>query len=61
LYKIPDTSGWAVSNAYLCLPDVSSSLIEKLDRASQQIPIYPYWHQVGFAERNPFPAKLDYF
>lgn len=29
--------------------------IELLDRASESPPIYPYWHQRGFAERNPGP------
>jgi aryl-alcohol dehydrogenase-like predicted oxidoreductase len=28
----------------------------KLDDASARTPIYPYWHQKGFAERNPFPT-----
>jgi aryl-alcohol dehydrogenase-like predicted oxidoreductase len=27
--------------------------ISKLDAASETTPIYPYWHQRGFAERNP--------
>jgi aryl-alcohol dehydrogenase-like predicted oxidoreductase len=40
--------------------NLSRDHIEKLDRASQTMPIYPYWHQIGFAERNPFPAQLDY-
>lgn len=31
--------------------------IEKLDAASQLTPIYPYWHQRGFDERNPKPTK----
>jgi aryl-alcohol dehydrogenase-like predicted oxidoreductase len=30
--------------------------IAKLDNASARTPIYPYWHQKGFAERNPFPT-----
>jgi aryl-alcohol dehydrogenase-like predicted oxidoreductase len=29
---------------------------QTLDRASHRTPIYPYWHQAGFAERNPFPV-----
>lgn len=28
----------------------------KLDAASAVTPIYPYWHQRGFKERNPFPT-----
>ncbi|WP_232631290.1 aldo/keto reductase [Methylobacterium sp. Leaf118] len=27
--------------------------IARLDAASQETPIYPYWHQKGFDERNP--------
>ncbi len=27
-----------------------------LDKASQQAPVYPYWHQMGFDERNPKPT-----
>jgi aryl-alcohol dehydrogenase-like predicted oxidoreductase len=30
--------------------------IERLDRASHRAPTYPYWHQLGFAERNPAPT-----
>jgi len=30
--------------------------IAVLDAASDKPPAYPYWHQLGFAERNPFPA-----
>jgi aryl-alcohol dehydrogenase-like predicted oxidoreductase len=30
--------------------------IARLDRASAQQPIYPYWHQRQFAERNPLPV-----
>ncbi len=30
--------------------------VAKLDAASAQTPIYPYWHQRGFAERNPPPV-----
>ena len=28
----------------------------KLDGASEQTPVYPYWHQRGFTERNPLPV-----
>ena len=30
--------------------------IAKLDDASARTPLYPYWHQKSFAERNPFPT-----
>jgi len=30
--------------------------IAALDRASAMTPIYPYWHQRGFADRNPPPV-----
>jgi aryl-alcohol dehydrogenase-like predicted oxidoreductase len=30
--------------------------IAKLDDASAETLPYPYWHQKGFAERNPFPT-----
>ena len=30
--------------------------VAKLDAASAVPKIYPYWHQAGFAERNPFPT-----
>jgi aryl-alcohol dehydrogenase-like predicted oxidoreductase len=29
---------------------------KKLDDASDRTPVYPYWHQRGFAERNPPPV-----
>jgi len=38
--------GWALSD-----PEIA-----QLDAASQQTPIYPYWHQKGFDERNPKPT-----
>jgi aryl-alcohol dehydrogenase-like predicted oxidoreductase len=28
----------------------------RLDAASETTPVYPYWHQRGFAERNPSPV-----
>jgi aryl-alcohol dehydrogenase-like predicted oxidoreductase len=31
--------------------------VEKLDTASSKPRTYPYWHQAGFAERNPFPTR----
>jgi aryl-alcohol dehydrogenase-like predicted oxidoreductase len=30
--------------------------VAKLDAASEQPLAYPYWHQRGFTERNPFPT-----
>lgn len=30
--------------------------VATLDKASRQEPIYPYWHQSGFDERNPKPT-----
>jgi aryl-alcohol dehydrogenase-like predicted oxidoreductase len=40
--------GWALSPAQ----------VARLDAASAVTPIYPYWHQLQFAERNPFPLRL---
>ena len=34
--------------------------IAKLDAASAVNPAYPYWHQVQFDERNPFPVPQIY-
>ena len=31
--------------------------VAKLDAASAVTPIYTYWHQKGFGERNPFPTS----
>ena len=39
-------AGWALS----------AEQVAKLDRASEVTPIYPYWHQRQFAERNPPPV-----
>ena len=30
--------------------------VAQLDAASATTPIYPYWHQLGFTERNPSPV-----
>ncbi len=35
--------------------NLSKEQVAKLDRASAVTPIYPYWHQWQFAERNPLP------
>ena len=36
--------------------NLTADQIARLDAASAVTPIYPYWHQRGFAERNPFPT-----
>lgn len=36
--------------------NLSKEQIATLDAASSITPAYPYWHQRGFAERNPFPV-----
>ena len=30
--------------------------IALLDKASRRTPVYPYWHQIDYAERNPKPT-----
>jgi aryl-alcohol dehydrogenase-like predicted oxidoreductase len=35
--------------------NLTAAQISKLDAESDTTPIYPYWHQRGFAERNPPP------
>ena len=35
---------------------LTSEQVAKLDQASAVPMIYPYWHQAGFSERNPFPT-----
>jgi aryl-alcohol dehydrogenase-like predicted oxidoreductase len=35
---------------------LSAEQVARLDAASDTPPIYPYWHQRGFAERNPSPV-----
>ncbi len=42
-----DAVGWNLS------PDQ----VARLDAASETVPPYPYWHQRGFPERNPFPTR----
>jgi aryl-alcohol dehydrogenase-like predicted oxidoreductase len=37
--------------------NLSAEQMAKLDAASAVTPIYPYWHQRGFKERNPFPTS----
>jgi aryl-alcohol dehydrogenase-like predicted oxidoreductase len=36
--------------------NLTSEQVAKLDTASATTPAYPYWHQRGFAERNPPPV-----
>lgn len=36
--------------------NLSPEQVARLDAASQRERIYPYWHQSGFTERNPFPT-----
>ncbi|MDB5977373.1 MAG: aldo/keto reductase [Nevskia sp.] len=36
--------------------NLSKEDVAYLDKASQQTPVYPYWHQMGFDERNPKPT-----
>ena len=35
---------------------LSAEQITLLDKASHETPIYPYWHQMGFDQRNPMPT-----
>jgi aryl-alcohol dehydrogenase-like predicted oxidoreductase len=37
--------------------NLTPAQVEKLDAASARSPAYPYWHQMGFDERNPKPVK----
>lgn len=36
--------------------NLTSEQVAKLEQASAVPKIYPYWHQAGFSERNPFPT-----
>ncbi|MDR3621151.1 MAG: aldo/keto reductase [Paludisphaera borealis] len=36
--------------------NLTTEQVAKLDAASARPFAYPYWHQQGFAERNPFPV-----
>jgi aryl-alcohol dehydrogenase-like predicted oxidoreductase len=36
--------------------NLTAEQIKKLDDASATQPVYPYWHQRQFAERNPLPV-----
>jgi aryl-alcohol dehydrogenase-like predicted oxidoreductase len=35
---------------------LTAEQIDVLDKASHKTPIYPYWHQIQFGERNPKPT-----
>jgi aryl-alcohol dehydrogenase-like predicted oxidoreductase len=37
--------------------NLTAAQVAKLDAASAKPPIYPYWHQMDFDERNPKPVK----
>lgn len=36
---------------------LSAEQVERLENATRKTPVYPYWHQMGFNERNPKPVK----
>ena len=36
--------------------NLTAEQVARLDKASERTKIYPYWHQAGFAQRNPFPT-----
>lgn len=36
--------------------NLTEDQVARLDRASDKTPIYPYWHQRQFVERNPLPV-----
>jgi aryl-alcohol dehydrogenase-like predicted oxidoreductase len=36
--------------------NLTKEQVAKLDAASDVAPVYPYWHQRGFQERNPLPV-----
>ena len=38
--------------------NLTAEQVAKLDAASVRPPPYPYWHQAGFKERNPFPTQI---
>jgi aryl-alcohol dehydrogenase-like predicted oxidoreductase len=39
--------------------NLSAEQVGKLDQASDVTPVYPYWHQRQFTERNPLPVRLS--
>ena len=36
--------------------NLTAEQVARLDRASAVTPVYPYWHQRNFTERNPLPV-----
>jgi aryl-alcohol dehydrogenase-like predicted oxidoreductase len=38
--------------------NLTAPQVARLDKASEETPIYPYWHQRQFLERNPLPGGL---
>ena len=38
---------------------LTEAQVEALDKASNRTPIYPYWHQRQFVERNPPPVPIE--
>jgi aryl-alcohol dehydrogenase-like predicted oxidoreductase len=36
---------------------LTAAQVARLDAASAVTSAYPYWHQRGFTERNPFPTS----
>jgi aryl-alcohol dehydrogenase-like predicted oxidoreductase len=42
-----DAAGW----------NLTKEQVAKLDAASERTPVYPYWHQRQFTERNPLPTS----
>jgi aryl-alcohol dehydrogenase-like predicted oxidoreductase len=38
--------------------NLTADQVARLDAASATTPLYPYWHQRGFGERNPFPTAV---
>jgi len=38
--------------------NLTAAQVAKLDAASSVVPVYPYWHQKGFSERNPWPISI---
>jgi aryl-alcohol dehydrogenase-like predicted oxidoreductase len=36
--------------------NLTAEQVARLDKASEVTPVYPYWHQRQFTERNPLPV-----
>jgi aryl-alcohol dehydrogenase-like predicted oxidoreductase len=39
--------------------NLTAKQVAKLDAASEVTPVYPYWHQRQFTERNPAPVPVE--